>query len=281
MRTCEIDYSLYYTHIGAKKNDGVIYFMKAVILAGGFGTRISEETDLKPKPMVEIGGRPILWHIMKLYSHYGINDFIICLGYKGYVIKEYFANYFLHMSDVTFDMTDNRMEVHHHYSEPWKVTLVDTGDHSMTGGRLRRIRPYLNGGRFCLTYGDGVSDVNITELLAFHEKNKKLATMTAIQPPGRYGSLDIRDDSVKCFQEKPKGDGGWINGGFFVLEPEIMEYIEGDETVWERDPLEQLAGEGQLAAYQHSGFWQAMDTLRDKVKLEALWKKGDALWKVW
>ncbi len=255
--------------------------MKAVILAGGFGTRISEETYIKPKPMVEVGGRPILWHIMRIYSHYGINEFVVCLGYKGYVIKEYFANYFLHMSDVTFDMTNNHMEVHHRHTEPWKVTLVDTGNASMTGGRLKRVAPYLNGDRFCFTYGDGVSDVNIADLLAFHDKHKKLATMTAIQPPGRYGSLEINDHSVKRFQEKPKGDGGWINGGFFILEPEVLEYIEEDKTTWEKEPLERLARENQLAAYQHNGFWQAMDTLRDKNHLESLWSDNKAPWKVW
>ena len=255
--------------------------MKAVILAGGFGTRISEETHVKPKPMIEIGGRPILWHIMKIYSHYGINEFIICLGYKGYVIKEYFANYFLHMSDVTFDMTSNKMEVHHRYTEPWKVTLVDTGDASMTGGRLKRVAPYLNGDSFCFTYGDGVSDVSIAELLAFHNKQGKMATMTAIQPPGRYGSLDINNQMIRRFQEKPKGDGGWINGGFFVLEPDVLDYIENDKTTWENEPLERLAKEGQLAAYQHDGFWQAMDTLRDKNHLDSLWNDNNAPWKVW
>ncbi|NOX25947.1 MAG: glucose-1-phosphate cytidylyltransferase [Deltaproteobacteria bacterium] len=255
--------------------------MKAVILAGGLGTRISEETNIKPKPMVEVGGRPILWHIMKIYSYYGIKEFIVCLGYKGYVIKEYFANYFLHMSDVTFNMTDNSMEVHHRYSEPWKVTLVDTGNESMTGGRLKQVTPYLNGESFCFTYGDGVSDVDIAALLAYHRKQGKLATMTAIQPPGRYGMLDIADNLVKCFREKPKGDGGWINGGFFVLEPRVLDYIEGDHTTWENEPLEQLAKSDQLAAYKHRGFWQAMDTLRDKMKLEGLWQKGIAPWKVW
>lgn len=256
-------------------------YMKAVILAGGFGTRISEETHVKPKPMIEIGGRPILWHIMKIYSHYGIDEFIICLGYKGYVIKEYFANYFLHMSDVTFDMTSNKMEVHHRYTEPWKVTLVDTGNASLTGGRLKRVAPYLNGESFCFTYGDGVSDVDIAQLLDFHKKNGKLATMTAIQPPGRYGSLDINNQMVRRFQEKPKGDGGWINGGFFVLEPDVLEYIENDKTTWENKPLECLAKENQLAAYQHEGFWQAMDTLRDKNHLDSLWSDNNAPWKVW
>lgn len=257
--------------------------MKAVILAGGLGTRISEETGLKPKPMIEIGGKPILWHIMKLYSAYGINDFIICLGYKGYCIKEYFANYFLHMSDVTFDMADNSMQVHQKYAEPWTVTLVDTGDASMTGGRLKRVAPYLNLGEdFCFTYGDGVSDVDIAKTIAYHKKQDVLATMTAVQPPGRYGSLEIAEDGrVRRFQEKPKGDGGWINGGFFILKPEVINYIEEDNTIWEKEPLERLAHEGQLSAYHHSGFWQAMDTLRDKVRLEELWKSGSAPWKKW
>ena len=255
--------------------------MKAVILAGGLGTRISEETYLKPKPMVEIGGKPILWHIMKIYSHYGINEFIICLGYKGYIIKEYFANYFLHMSDVTFDMSNNSMEVHQQHTEPWKVTLVDTGSESMTGGRLKRVAPFLNNKPFCFTYGDGVSDVNLHKLIAHHNQQGALATMTAIQPPGRYGSLDISDGYIKRFQEKPKGDGAWINGGFFVLEPGVIEYIQGDDTSWEGKPLARLAHEGRLCAFRHDGFWQAMDTLRDKVKLEELWQSGAAPWKVW
>lgn len=255
--------------------------MKAVILAGGLGTRISEETYLKPKPMVEIGGKPILWHIMKIYSHYGINEFIICLGYKGYIIKEYFANYFLHMSDVTFDMSNNSMEVHQQHTEPWKVTLVDTGSESMTGGRLKRVAPFLNNKPFCFTYGDGVSDVNLHKLIAHHNQQGALATMTAIQPPGRYGSLDISDGYIKRFQEKPKGDGAWINGGFFVLEPGVIEYIQGDDTSWEGEPLACLAREGRLCAFRHDGFWQAMDTLRDKVKLEELWQSGTAPWKVW
>lgn len=255
--------------------------MKAVILAGGFGTRISEETHLKPKPMIEIGGRPILWHIMKIYSHYGIKEFIVCLGYKGYIIKEYFANYFLHMSDVTFDMINNNMEVHHRYTEPWKVTLVDTGDGSMTGGRLKRVAPYLNGESFCFTYGDGVSDVNVANLIKYHTSHGKLATMTAIQPPGRYGSLDIDDNMIQRFQEKPKGDGGWINGGFFILEPQVLDYIAGDQTTWEQEPLEQLANEKQLVAYKHDGFWKAMDTLRDKMSLEELWQTNKAPWRVW
>jgi glucose-1-phosphate cytidylyltransferase len=255
--------------------------MKAVILAGGFGTRISEETHLRPKPMIEIGGKPILWHIMKIYSHYGINNFVICLGYKGYYIKEYFANYFLHMSDVTFDMCRNKMEVHHNYCDPWKVTLVDTGINSMTGGRLKRIAPYLENDPFCFTYGDGVADVNISELIAFHRQSGLLATMTAIQPPGRYGALDLEDHYIRRFQEKPKGDGGWINGGFFVLDPKVLDYIESDFTLWEKDPLEQLARERQLCAYKHEGFWLAMDTLRDKLKLEDLWEHGKAPWKLW
>lgn len=257
--------------------------MKAVILAGGLGTRISEETHLKPKPMVEIGGKPILWHIMKLYSTYGINDFIICLGYKGYCIKEYFANYFLHMSDVTFNMVDNSMQVHQRYAEPWSVTLVNTGDTTMTGGRLKRIAPYLNLGKnFCFTYGDGVANVDIAGIIAHHKKQNVLATMTAVQPPGRYGSLDLADNGhVNRFQEKPRGDGGWINGGFFVLDPKVIDYIHDDSTIWEKEPLEKLALEGQLVAYHHPGFWQAMDTLRDKVKLEELWQSGNAPWKVW
>ena len=256
--------------------------MKAVILAGGLGTRISEETNLKPKPMIEIGGKPILWHIMKAYSHHGINEFIICCGYKGYVIKEYFANYFLHMSDVTFDMANNRMEVHHQKTEPWKVTLVDTGDDTMTGGRLKRVAPYLKDEDiFCLTYGDGVSDVNITELIAFHRAQHVKATVTATVPPGRFGALDMIGHKVNSFQEKPKGDGGMINGGFFVLSPKVIDYITDDRTLWERDPLERLAKEGQLAAFQHHGFWQPMDTLRDMTHLEELWQSGRAPWKVW
>jgi glucose-1-phosphate cytidylyltransferase len=254
--------------------------MKAVILAGGLGTRISEESHLKPKPMIEIGGRPILWHIMKTYSHYGINDFVICLGYRGYVIKEYFANYFLHMSDVTFDMAENRMEVHQKYAEPWRVTLVDTGQETLTGGRLKRVRDYIGDERFCFTYGDGVSDLNIHDLLAFHRAHGKLATVTAIQPPGRYGALNMEGQSVASFQEKPAGDGAWINGGFFVLEPGVLDNIAGDRTSWENEPLQQLAREGQLMAFPHSGFWQAMDTLRDKTQLEELWSTNPP-WKVW
>lgn len=254
--------------------------MKAVILAGGLGTRISEESHLKPKPMIEIGGKPILWHILKLYSHYGINDFVICLGYKGYIIKEYFANYFLHMSDVTFDMANNRMEVHQQKAEPWRVTLVDTGDATMTGGRLKRVRDYVGGETFCFTYGDGVSDVDINKTISFHRKHKKIATVTAIQPPGRYGALNIEQEAVRSFQEKPAGDGSWINGGFFVLEPAALDYIEEDQTSWELQPLQQLANEGQLMAYEHRGFWQAMDTLRDKNHLEELWDTNPP-WKVW
>jgi len=256
--------------------------MKAVILAGGLGTRISEETHLKPKPMIEVGGKPILWHIMKIYSTYGVNDFIICCGYKGYLIKEYFANYFLHMSDVTFDMTNNKMEVRQQKAEPWKVTLVDTGDETMTGGRLKRITPYLqNDEDFCFTYGDGVSNVNITELINFHKKQKLKATITATLPPGRFGVLDLDGHKIRSFKEKPDGDGAMINGGFFVLSPEVIQLIKGDATIWERDPLETLASQGQLAAFRHDGFWQPMDTLRDKIYLEKLWNDGKAPWKVW
>jgi glucose-1-phosphate cytidylyltransferase len=255
--------------------------MKAVILAGGLGTRISEESHLKPKPMIEIGGKPILWHVMKIYSHYGINDFIICLGYKGYVIKEYFANYFLHMSDVTFDMRRNDMEVHQKHVESWRVTLVDTGEKTLTGGRLKRIQKYIGTETFCLTYGDGISDVDIGTLIDFHKSHGKKATVTAIQPPGRYGALVLSDSAVSSFQEKPAGDGVWINGGFFVLEPTVLDLIEGDESSWESTPLVKLTAEGELHAYQHKGFWQAMDTLRDKNQLEALWEIGKPPWKVW
>ena len=255
--------------------------MKAVILAGGFGTRISEETHLRPKPMIEIGGKPILWHILKIYTYYGITDFIICLGYKGYCIKEYFANYFLHMSDVTFDMNNNEMKVHTNYCEPWKVTLLDTGIDTMTGGRLKRIASHLDNETFCLTYGDGVADVDIHALIAHHQKSNCMATMTAIQPPGRYGALHIESDLIRHFQEKPKGDGAWVNGGFFVMEPQVIDSIHGDQTILERDPLERLAAEGLLGAYKHIGFWQAMDTLRDKVRLEEFWSTGKAPWKVW
>ena len=255
--------------------------LKAVILAGGLGTRISEETHLKPKPMIEIGGKPILWHIMKSYSSHGINEFIICLGYKGYMIKEYFANYFLHTSDVTFDMNDNSMQVHQNTAEPWKVTLVDTGDNSMTGGRLKRVAPYLDDEDFCFTYGDGVSDVDISKLISFHAEQGCLATVTAVQPPGRFGSLDMSGHKIIDFEEKPHGDGGWINGGYFVLSPEVIERIEGDGTSWELQPLKGLAADGQLAAYRHSGFWQPMDTQRDKLHLEELWNTEKAPWKVW
>lgn len=255
--------------------------MKAVILAGGLGTRISEETHLKPKPMVEIGGKPILWHVLKIYSAHGINDFIICAGYKGYVIKEYFANYFLHMSDVTFDLNHNRMEVHHRRSEPWRVTIVDTGDSTMTGGRLKRVREYLGDETFCFTYGDGVGDVNVTEAIGFHRREGRLATLTGVQPPGRYGALSIEGSGVTRFLEKPVGDGGWINGGFFVLEPKVIDYIDGDATIWERAPMERLAADGQMSVFKHLGFWQPMDTLREKTHLEELWAAGRAPWKVW
>jgi glucose-1-phosphate cytidylyltransferase len=256
--------------------------MKAVILAGGLGTRISEETHIKPKPMVEIGGMPILWHILKIYSAHRINEFVICCGYKGYLIKEYFANYFLHMSDVTFHMKLNSMEVHHEKAEPWLVTLVDTGEATMTGGRLKRVREYLDDRSFCFTYGDGVADVDITALIAHHRKHGRLATVTAVQPPGRFGSLQIGGDSaVEGFQEKPQGDGTWINGGFFVLEPEVIDRIDGDDTLWEQEPLRGLAAEGQLTAYHHHGFWQPMDTLRDRQLLSELWSRDLAPWKVW
>ncbi len=255
--------------------------MKAVILAGGLGTRISEETHLKPKPMVEVGGRPILWHILKIYSQHGINDFIICCGYKGYVIKEYFANYFLHSSDVTFDMSTNQMEVHQQNAEPWKVTLVDTGESTLTGGRLRRVASYLDGGSFCFTYGDGVADVDLTALIEFHRTEGRWATLTAVQPPGRFGSLAFARGRVLGFEEKPQGDGSWINGGFFVLEPEVLDTINGDESVWERDCLPAIASADQLNAFQHHGFWQPMDTLRDRQLLEELWKDDRAPWKTW
>ena len=255
--------------------------MKVVILAGGLGTRLSEETHLKPKPMIEIGGKPVLWHIMKIYYTHGINDFIICCGYLGYQIKEYFANYFLHMSDVTFDMARNHMEVHQNNVEPWRVTLVDTGDDTMTGGRLRRVKSYLGGEDFCLTYGDGVGNVNIPELIAHHRKQGLLATVTAVQPPGRFGSLNIAQGKVTGFVEKPHGDGGWINGGFFVLSPQVIDYIEGDQTFWEREPMEKLARDKSLSAYTHTGFWHPMDTLRDKNYLEKFWASGKAPWKIW
>lgn len=257
--------------------------MKVVILAGGYGTRISEESHLRPKPMIEIGGYPILWHIMKIYSYYGFNEFIICCGYKGYMIKEYFADYYLHRSDITFDFANNNeMIIHNNVAEPWKVTLIDTGLDTMTGGRLKRIQKYIGNEQFMLTYGDGVSDVDISRLVEFHNKNKKIATLTAIQPGGRFGVLDIGENNeISSFSEKSKEDGGWINGGFMVLEPEVFDYIEGDETYFEREPLENLAKEGQLSAYQHDGFWQCMDTQRDKNLLEELWKNNEAKWKVW
>jgi len=257
--------------------------MKAVILAGGLGTRISEESHLRPKPMIEIGGKPILWHIMKMYSAHGVNEFVICLGYKGYVIKEYFANYFLHMSDVTFDMSGNRMEVHCQKAEPWRVTLVDTGEDSQTGGRLRRVRDYLPAGEpFCFTYGDGVSDINISAEIEFHRRHGRWATVAAVQPPGRYGALQrTNEDMVTGFAEKPRGDGGWINGGFFVLQPEAIDLIAGDHIAWEQEPMGQLARDGNLLAFEHSGFWQPMDTLREKNQLEQLWQTGKAPWKVW
>jgi glucose-1-phosphate cytidylyltransferase len=256
--------------------------MKVVILAGGLGTRISEETHLKPKPMIEIGGKPILWHLMKIYSSYGINDFIICCGFKGYVIKEYFANYFLHMSDVTFDMTNNKMKVHQQNAEPWTVTLVDTGEDTQTGGRLKRVASYLkNEKAFCFTYGDGLSNVDIAKLIQYHESHGKLATITAIQPPGRYGALNLKDDLVTGFFEKPKGDGGWINGGFFVLNPKCIDYIDSDDMPWELKPLNSIASQGELMAYEHKDFWQAMDTLREKNLLEELWESGKAPWKIW
>jgi glucose-1-phosphate cytidylyltransferase len=255
--------------------------MKTVILAGGLGTRISEETHLRPKPMIEIGGRPILWHIMKIYSSYGVNEFIICVGYKGYMIKEYFANYFMHMSDVTFDMRDGTRTVHSNAAEQWKVTVVDTGEYTQTGGRIKRVRKYIGDETFCLTYGDGVSDVRVDELIDFHRSHKKLATLTAVQPPGRFGRLGLDGDEIKNFLEKPTGDGDWINGGFFVLEPGIMDYIKGDDTLWEREPLEQLARDGMLMARRHRGFWQPMDTQRDMAHLERLWDDGSAPWKIW
>jgi len=255
--------------------------MKAVILAGGLGTRISEETQVRPKPMVEIGGRPMLWHIMKIYSAHGIHDFVICLGYKGYMIKEYFANYFLHMSDVTFDMKENRMEVHQRYAEPWRVTLVDTGDATMTGGRLKRVRSYLRDEAFCFTYGDGLANVDLRALTEFHRDQGTIATVTTVQPPGRFGALDVERNRITGFREKPEGDGGWINGGFFVLSPRVFDYIEGDATVWEKAPLEKLARDGQLAAFRHKGFWQPMDTLRDRILLEESWNSGAAPWKIW
>lgn len=257
--------------------------MKAVILAGGLGTRITEESYLKPKPMIEIGNKPILWHIMKIYSTHGINDFVVCSGYKGYVIKEYFANYFLHQSDVTFDISKNHMEIHHNTCEPWKVTIVDTGESTMTGGRLKRIKDYVKDETFCMTYGDGVSDVDLTELIKVHKQTGKLATLTAVCPPGRFGVLSLnKDNSIKAFQEKPVDIGtGWINGGFFVLEPEVLNLIEEDSTIWEKGPLEFLSLSNQISAFKHSGFWLPMDTLRDKLELESLWESGKAPWKIW
>lgn len=256
--------------------------MKAIILAGGLGTRISEESAVRPKPMIEIGGRPILWHIMKIYSSYGVNDFVVCCGYKGYLIKEYFANYFLHMSDVTFDMQNNRMEVHEQHAEPWRVTLVDTGDDTMTGGRLRRVKQYVTDEEaFCFTYGDGVANVDIGALVNFHKRHGKHATVTAVQPPGRYGALKMNGNRVRGFTEKPQGDGGWINGGFFVLSPSCLDLVIGDESSWEAEPLSTLAADDQLMAFEHDGFWQPMDTLRDKNYLEELWQSGKAPWKVW
>ena len=255
---------------------------KVVILAGGLGSRLSEETDARPKPMVEIGGRPIIWHIMKIYSSFGLNDFVICLGYKGYVIKEFFSNYHAHMADVTYDLANNSTVFHHKRAEPWRVTLVETGDNTMTGGRIKRVREYIGDKDFCVTYGDGVSDINISELLAFHKKHKQLATVTAIQPPGRFGVLEMNETGkVKDFLEKPEGDGNWINGGFFVLSPKVLDYIAEDSTPFEREPLTRLAQEGHLRAYKHSGFWHAMDTLRDKKHLEDLWQNGKAPWRVW
>jgi glucose-1-phosphate cytidylyltransferase len=256
--------------------------MKAVILAGGLGTRISEETHLRPKPMIEIGGRPIIWHIMKHYSVHGINEFIICCGYKGYIIKEYFMNYFQHMSDMTIDLNDNSVEIHEKFAEPWKVTLVDTGEGTHTGGRLKRVAHYLeNEKAFCFTYGDGVGNIDVTESIAFHCRSQTLATLTAVHPPGRFGALNIQNERVHEFKEKPKGDGAMVNGGFFVLSPKVIDYIEADTTAWEQEPLERLARDGQLAAYAHHGYWQPMDTLRDKMNLEDLWTKGKAPWKTW
>jgi len=255
--------------------------MKAVILAGGMGTRISEESALRPKPMIEIGGKPILWHIMKIYSTHGINDFIVCLGYKGYMIKEYFANYFLHTSDVTFDMQNNHMEVHQNSAEPWKVTLVDTGEDTMTGGRLKRVASFIGEEDFCFTYGDGIGNVDVTAAIQFHQSQGTLATLTTVQPPGRFGALNLEHDKVQYFLEKPRGDGGWINGGFFVLSPRVIDEIEGDQSVWEQKPMERLAINKQLSAYKHTGFWQPMDTLRDKILLEELWQTGNAPWKIW
>jgi glucose-1-phosphate cytidylyltransferase len=257
--------------------------VKVVILAGGFGTRISEESGVKPKPMVEVGGRPILWHIMKIYSSYGITDFIICCGYKSHVLKQYFASYYLYSSDVTFDLINDEMQIHNNTAEPWRVTLVETGDQTMTGGRLKRVADYVEGETFCLTYGDGVSDVNIGDVIAFHKQQGVLATLTAAQPPGRFGAFQLHHDEnrIKTFKEKPDGDGAWVNSGFFVLEPGVMDYIDGDSSTWEKQPMQALAADNQLAAYRHQGFWQPMDTLRDKHVLEDLWNAGNAPWKVW
>jgi glucose-1-phosphate cytidylyltransferase len=255
--------------------------VKAVILAGGFGSRLSEETAVRPKPMVEIGGKPMLWHIMKIYAAHGIDDFVICLGYKGYLIKEYFANYYLHTCDVSFDLAKGDMEVHRSETEPWRVTLVDTGEQTMTGGRLKRVLPYVGDEDFCFTYGDGLTDVDITALIDFHREHGRRATVTAVQPPGRFGALDLDDDVVRDFEEKPRGDGAWTNGGFFVLSPEIDRYIGGDDTVWEQEPMRTLAHEGHLVSYRHEGFWQAMDTLRDRNNLEQLWNSGGAPWRSW
>lgn len=255
--------------------------MKLVILAGGLGSRISEESHLKPKPMIEIGGKPIIWHIMKMYSQYGINDFVICLGYKGYIIKEYFSNYFLHTSDVTFSLSDNATEIHNKFAEPWTITLIDTGEDTKTGGRLKRVSPYIGNETFCFTYGDGLSDIDIAKLISHHKASGRQATVTAIQPPGRYGALEIKNNNVINFQEKPAGDGAWINGGFFVLEPDVIKKIHNDDTIWEQEPLKELASEGQLSAFLHKGFWQAMDTLREKNHLDELWASGNAPWKTW
>ena len=255
--------------------------MKVVILAGGLGSRISEESGVRPKPMIEIGGRPILWHIMKIYAAHGHTDFVICLGYKGYMIKEYFANYFLHMANVTLHLAENRMEVHQKASEPWRVTLIDTGDASQTGGRLKRVEPYVSDGPFCFTYGDGVANVDIARLVEFHRAGGRIATVTAVRPPGRFGALELEGDRVRGFAEKPAGDGGWINGGFFVLQPDVFRYLKGDADIWEHEPLERLSREGELRAYRHDGFWQPMDTLRDKNVLEGLWSSGRAPWKAW
>ncbi len=255
--------------------------MKVVILAGGLGTRISEETNLKPKPMIEIGGKPILWHIMKIYSYYGLNEFIICCGYKGYLIKEYFANYFLHSSDMTIDLVENETIIHSNSSEPWRVTLVDTGNDTMTGGRLKRVKNYLDKEDFCFTYGDGLSDINIRDLINFHKSHKKFATTTAVLPPGRFGSLELEEDKILSFKEKPDGDGSWINGGFFVLSPKVIDYIDNDQTIWERDPMERIASNNQMRAFFHKNFWQPMDTLRDKNNLEELWRTNSAPWRLW